>query len=124
MPSERYNKFKFSTKEKTGNASYQSNSYFHAGSYLKLRMQELELVYNIWIAISPSEGFYKNNWDEWQDIINNIHHLQLFHPSDPLFFRIGMIDKLEFGRGYLVDNYNNTVILPSIGNSSVITSNT
>jgi len=112
LPSERYNKFKFSTKEKTGNASYQSNSYFHAGSYLKLRMHEFELVYNIWIAISPSEGFYKNNWDEWQDIINNIHHLQIFHPSDPLFFRIGMIDKLEFGRGYLVDNYNNTVILP------------
>ncbi|MCK4904072.1 MAG: hypothetical protein KAS35_05220, partial [Candidatus Marinimicrobia bacterium] len=57
-------------------------------------------------------GFYTKNWDEWQDIINNIHHLQIFHPSDPIFFRIGMIEKLEFGRGYLVDNYNNTVILP------------
>ena len=75
-------------------------------------MNEMEFVYNIWIAISPTEGFYTNNWDEWQDIINNIHHLQIFHPSDPFFLRIGMIDKLEFGRGYLVDNYNNTIILP------------
>ncbi len=112
LPSERHKEFKFSTKEKTGNASYRSDSYFHAGSYLKLRIQEIELVYNLWIAISPSAGFYTRNWDEWQDIINNIHHLQIFHPSDPLFFRIGMIEKLEFGRGYLVDNYNNTVILP------------
>jgi hypothetical protein len=112
LPSKRNKNFKFSTKEKTGNASYRSDSYFHAGSYLKLRMQEFELVYNLWIAISPSAGFYTKNWDEWQDIINNIHHLQIFHPSDPLFFRIGMIEKLEFGRGYLVDNYNNTVILP------------
>ena len=62
--------------------------------------------------MSPSAGFYSNNWDEWQDIINNIHHLQIFDPSDPIFFRIGMIDKLEFGRGFLVDNYNNTIILP------------
>jgi len=112
LPSKRNKKFKFSTKEKTGNASYRSDSYFHVGSYLKLRMQEFELVYNLWIAISPSAGFYTKNWDEWQDIINNIHHLQIFHPSDPIFFRIGMIEKLEFGRGYLVDNYNNTVILP------------
>lgn len=112
LPSERYKKFKFSTKEKTGNASYRSNSYFHAGSYLKLQLKEFEFVYNLWIAISPSEGFYTKNWDEWQDIINNIHYLQLFHPSDPVFLRIGMIDKLEFGRGYFVDNYNNTVILP------------
>ena len=112
LPSKRNKKFKFSTREKTGTASYRSNSYLHAGTNLRLRMNEMEFVYNIWIAISPSEGFYTNNWDEWQDIINNIHHLQIFHPSDPFFLRIGMIDKLEFGRGYLVDNYNNTIILP------------
>ncbi len=112
LPSKRNKKFKFSTKEKTGNASYRSISYFHAGTYLKWQLQEFELVYNLWIAISSRGKFYSNNWDEWQDIINNIQHIQIFHPSDPLFFRIGMIEKLEFGRGYLVDNYNNTVILP------------
>jgi len=112
LPSNRKKNFRFSSREKTGTASYKSNSYFHAGTNLKWQMQEIEFVYNIWIAISPTEGFHLKNWDEWQDIINNIHHLQIFHPSDPLFFRIGMIDKLEFGRGYLVDNYNNTIILP------------
>ena len=112
LPSKRNKNFRFSSREKTGTASYRSNSYFHAGTNLKWRMQEVEFVYNIWIAISPTEGFYTKNWNEWQDIINNIHHLQIFHPSDPLFLRIGMIDKLEFGRGYLVDNYNNTIILP------------
>ena len=112
LPSNRKKNFRFTSREKTGTASYRSNSYFHAGTNLKWRIQEIEFVYSLWIAISPSEGFYTKNWDEWQDIINNIHHLQIFHPSDPFFLRIGMIDKLEFGRGYLVDNYNNTVILP------------
>ncbi len=112
LPSKRYKNFKFTTKEKTGTASYRSNTYYHAGSYLKLRLQEFELVYNLWIALSPTAGFYTENWDEWQDLINNIHFLQIFDPTDPLFLRIGMIEKLEFGRGYLVDNYNNTVILP------------
>lgn len=112
LPSRRQKNFRFSTREKTGTASYKSNSYFHAGTNLRLRMQEFEFVYRIWLAISPSEGFYTENWDEWQDIINNIHHLSFFHPTDPFFFRLGMIEKLEFGGGYLVDNYNNTVILP------------
>ena len=39
---------------------------------------------------------YTENWDEWQDIINNIHHLSVFHPTDPFYLRIGMIDKLEW----------------------------
>jgi hypothetical protein len=112
LPSKRQKNLRFSTREKTGTASYKSNSYFHAGTNLRLRMQEFEFVYNIWLAISPKEGFYTKNWDEWQDIINNIHHLSVFHPTDPFYFRIGMIEKLQFGRGYLVDNYNNTIILP------------
>ena len=112
LPSKRNQNFRFSTREKTGSASYNSKTYYHAGSFLKLRMMEMEFVYNLYIAMSPSEGFYTGNWDEWQDVINNIHYLQFFHPSDPLYLRIGMIDKLEFGRGYIVDNYNNTVILP------------
>ena len=112
LPSKRDRNFKFSTKEKTGTASYLSDTYYHAGSYLKLRMNEFEFVYNLYIALSLTDGFYTGNWDEWQDIINNIHYLQIFHPSDPLYFRVGMIEKLEFGRGYIVDNYNNTVILP------------
>ena len=112
LPSKRQKNFKFSTREKTGTASYRSNSYFHAGTNLRWRLREFEFVYNIWLAVSPKEGFYTENWDEWQDIINNIHHLSVYHPTDPFYLRIGMIDKLEFGRGYLVENYNNTVILP------------
>ena len=112
LPSNRAKNFNFSTREKTGTASYRSNQYFHAGTNLRLRMQEFEFVYNIWMAVSPKEGFYTKNWDEWQDLVNNILLLSVFHPTDPFFFRIGMVEKLEFGRGYLVDNYNNTIILP------------
>lgn len=112
LPSNRQEYFRFSTREKTGTASYKSDTYFHAGTNLRLRMQEVEFVYSIWIALSPTAGFYTKNWNEWQDIINNIHYLSIYHPTDPFYLRIGMISKLEFGRGYLVDNYNNTIILP------------
>jgi len=112
LPSKRDKNFRFSSKEKTGTVSYKSDTYYHFGSYLKLRMQELEFVYNLWLAFSTADGFYTKNWDEWQDFVNNIHYLQIFHPTDPLSLRIGMVEKLEFGRGYLVDNYNNTVLIP------------
>ena len=112
LPSEREKNFRFSTREKTGTAGYRSNTYLHAGSNLRLRWQELEFVYSVWIAISTTEGFYTKNWNEWQDIVNNIHHISVFHPTDPYYLRFGMINRLELGRGYLVDNYNNTIVLP------------
>jgi len=112
LPSKRKKNFRFSTREKTGTASYKSDSYLHAGTNLRWRIQEYEFVYSLWLALSPTAGFYTENWNEWQDIINNIHHLSVFHPTDPFYLRIGRVSKVVFGRGYLVDNYNNTIILP------------
>ncbi|MEE9189936.1 MAG: hypothetical protein V3U16_04105, partial [Candidatus Neomarinimicrobiota bacterium] len=111
FPSQRTGIVQFSSREKTGVATYKKETYYHAGSYLKFNIKEFEFVYNLWLA-AGSAGFYGDNWDEWRDYVNNIHYIQLFQPSDPFFLRIGMVERLTFGRGYLLDNYNNTVILP------------
>jgi hypothetical protein len=111
FPSKRPGIVQFSTREKTGVATYKEETYYHAGSYLKFKIKEFEFVYNLWLAAGGG-GFYSDNWDEWQDYVNNIHYIQLFQPSDPFFLRIGMVERLTFGRGFLLDNYNNTVILP------------
>ena len=111
FPSQRTGVVQFSSREKTGVATYKEKTYYHAGSYLKFTVQEFEFVYNLWLAAGGG-GFYGDNWDEWRDYVNNIHYIQLFQPSDPFFLRIGMVQRLSFGRGYLLENYNNTIILP------------
>jgi len=111
FPSTRPNRIRFSTREKSGVATYKQETYYHFGSFLKFRMKEFEFVYNIWLAAGPG-GFYSDNWDEWQDYIDNIHYIRLFQPSDPFYLRIGMVDRLTLGRGYIMEKYNNTVLLP------------
>ena len=45
LPSKRQKNFRFSTREKTGTASYKSDSYLHAGTNLRWRANEFEFVY-------------------------------------------------------------------------------
>lgn len=112
LPSHQPKKFRFSANSKAGLATYETNRYYYTGALLKLRYGEFYFVYNIWLAVSNKGKFYSENWNEWKDIINNIYFIQLYKPESPFFLRIGLIEAMTFGRGYLVDNYDNTVMLP------------
>ncbi|MCK5833958.1 hypothetical protein KAH81_09865, partial [bacterium] len=72
----------------------------------------LRLAYNLWFGMSSNGRFYNEAWDEWMDLIDHIHYIELFTPQDPAYFRIGLIENLFFGHGMLVNNYNNAVFLP------------
>jgi len=112
LPSMQPKSFRFSTSSKAGMATYEKERYYYAGALLKFRYQEFYFVYNIWLAVSNKGTFYNDNWDEWRDLINNIYFVQLYKPESPFYLRIGLIENLTFGRGFLVDNYDNTVMLP------------
>ncbi len=112
IPSLRPKKFKFSTQQLAGMATYEGLRYYHAGTLLRFRYSQMEFVYLIYLAASNKGKFYTENWNELKDFISNIYYFQLFKPEDPWFLRLGMIENLSLGRGYLVDNYSNTVVLP------------
>ncbi len=112
FPSERRVRFHQNTRGYAGIATYKSESYYYGGLIYKLNYWEIEFAYDFWLAFSRSGKFYNEAWDEWGDILNHIHHLQLFRPSDPFYMRAGLIQKLTFGHGILVDNYDNAVFLP------------
>ena len=112
FPSDRPPAFRQKMRGKGGIATFEEERYYYTGWIYRLNFHELEFAYDFWFALSSEGRFYTEAWDEWSDLIDHIHHIQLFRPEDPFFLRAGLIENLTFGRGMLVNNYNNAVFLP------------
>jgi len=112
FPSDRLDAFKQRSRGRGGVATYEEERYYYTGTRWTMNFYYLEFSYDFWFAVSDKWQFYSGNWNEWKDLVDNIHHIQLFKPGDPFFLRTGLIENLTFDRGMLVDNYNNAVFLP------------
>jgi len=104
--------FRQTSRGYAGVATYDDEQYYYGGILYKAEFWKIKFIYDFWIAFSHRWKFYGDAWNEWGDILNHIHHIQIFEPQDPFFLRAGLIENLTFGRGLLVANYDNAVALP------------
>lgn len=104
--------FSHSSRGKGGVATYRGETYYYAGGIYRARLWELVFAYDFWFAFSEKGKFYSEAWDEWSDLIDHIHYIQLFELNDPLYLRAGLLQNITYGTGLLVANYDNAVILP------------
>ncbi|MCU0612468.1 MAG: hypothetical protein MUE60_11850, partial [Candidatus Eisenbacteria bacterium] len=95
-----------------GVATYRGNRYYLAEFTYRLRAWHLQLAYDLWFAVDRRGRLYSKAWDEWKDLVDHVDHLQLFVPGDPVFLRLGHIDRLSYGRGLLLESYTNAVFIP------------
>jgi hypothetical protein len=114
FPSERRrrSRFRHSAIGEGGIATYNDQRYYIASILYRVRAPEAEFVYDFWFALSKDGDFYNEAWDQWKDLIDHIHHLQLRQRGDPWNLRIGLIEGMSWERGLLVDRYSNAVYLP------------
>ncbi len=65
---------------------------------------------------------YDENWDfstgekAKNTIIDKIYYISYGNRSDPLYFKIGALDRVDLGYGILVSGYSNAVQYPSVRN--------
>ena len=104
--------FEHGTRGLGGVATYRDTTYYYGGGIYTARLWELEFAYDLWFAISKSGNYYGEAWDEWSDLVDHIRHIKLFTPRDPFYMRAGLIENVGYGKGLLVDGYNNAVFLP------------
>ena len=104
--------FSHSSRGKGGVATYRGETYYYAGGIYRARLWELEFAYDFWFAFSEKGKFYSEAWNEWSDLTDHIHYIQLFQPNDPLYLRAGLLQDITFDKGLLVAHYDNAVLLP------------
>lgn len=104
--------FSHNSRGKGGVATYQDETYYYAGFIYRANLWELEFAYDFWFAFNEDGSFYNEAWDEWGDLVDHIHHITLFRPGDPVYLRAGLLENVTYGKGLLVANYDNAVLLP------------
>ncbi|GEM_PF-1567528 len=110
FPSEKPPPFRYRVRTHGGVATYEGNRFYYGGWIYRVRLYRLEMAYDIWFAASR-DGFYKDGWDEWKDLIDHISYIEFNRAGDPIHLRVGLIENLTFGHSMLVDNYSNAIFL-------------
>ena len=108
-----------------GTINIDSNVYAHWVFTPQFTVGKLGIGLYIPAIFSPDVGFFGfNEWynhDEWdfrdlQDIVHDsllkFHYIRYGEKGDPFFFKIGGIDDLTLGHGFIVDSYSNMVYFP------------
>jgi len=112
FPSEKRAFFRESFEAHTGVASYNGEKYYLGGIYAGFRVWELEFIYDLWFAANKGGGFYDEAWNEWEDLLDHIHLIQLYKKDSPFYLRVGFLEDITLGSGLLVQDYTNAIILP------------
>lgn len=76
----------------------------------------LDLVF----YVDQDGNLHKDEWDfssataTKNTIIDKIYYIRYGFPNQPLFFKVGALDRVDLGYGILVSSYSNTVQYPSV----------
>ncbi len=112
FPSRRGKFFRHYARGHSGYARYRGEDFYYGGLIYQVKLGKLKFVYDFWIAYSFETGFYSQAWDEWRDLIDHIKYIELFERNDPVFLRVGLIENVRYGKGLLMNGYNNALFLP------------
>ena len=83
---------------------------------------KLNIVWDLVMYFDHEGKLYDENWDfssfknGKNTIIDKIYSLSYVRITDPLFLKIGALDRVDFGYGILVNGYSNAVQYPQVRN--------
>ena len=77
-----------------------------------IKYQKFKFKINLDYLIDNQSSLYGNNWDDAFDFLEKIEYLDLFLFDDKFNLHLGEIKNLNFGHGYLLNNYGNSYNFP------------
>ncbi|MCH7613280.1 MAG: hypothetical protein IIB45_07975 [Candidatus Marinimicrobia bacterium] len=83
---------------------------------------KFNIAWDLAFYFDHNGNVYGEHWDfsslkkAKNTVIDKIYYLSYGRMSDPLYFKIGALDRVDLGYGILVDGYSNTVQYPEVRN--------
>ncbi len=83
---------------------------------------KLNITWNFVMYFDHEGKLYDENWDfssfknGKNTIFDKIYYMSYVRTTDPLYFKIGALDRVDFGYGILVNDYSNAVQYPQVRN--------
>lgn len=83
---------------------------------------KFNIAWDLVFYFDQDGNVYDENWDfssgekAKNTLIDKIYYISYGRRSDPLYFKIGALDRVDLGYGILVNGYSNAVQYPSVRN--------
>jgi hypothetical protein len=82
--------------------------YYEVNIKPEFRFGQLKVGIDLPVRWNDTDGIRKEDWDGKEDISNILRYIEWADKgAKPLYFRIGSIDGVTFGNGFIVENYFN-----------------
>ena len=85
-------------------------------------ISKFKIAWDLVFYFDQDGNVYDENWDfssgekAKNTLIDKIYYISYGRRSDPLYFKIGALDRVDLGYGILVNGYSNAVQYPSVRN--------
>jgi len=73
----------------------------------ELTLGKVGIGLDIELLMNDDEGIRDNDWDNSHKWVRLIRYVQYGHPFDPLYARVGALDDVVVGHGFIVNHYTN-----------------
>ena len=81
-----------------------------------LKYKRFKFKVNLDYLFSSDSSNYNNNWNSAFDLLERIEYLECLFLDNRFNLFLGEINDLNFGHGYLLNNYNNSYNFPRVRN--------
>lgn len=78
----------------------------------EITIGKLGIGLDIELLIDNDGNIRKEDWNEWEDILNKIYYIRYGHRGDNFYGRIGGFPQYSLGPGLVMKNYSNMVYYP------------
>ena len=82
----------------------------------ELQLWKFGLGFDLDFLMDSDGNLRKEDWDEWQDVIQKVFYVRFAKREDPFYFRVINIPDYTLANGLIFDEYSNMLRYPEIRN--------
>ncbi len=108
-----------------GSVTVQDRQLYRLSLRPEIPFGKLAVAFDIELFIGEDGDFQSRGWsfdtaaETFDTFLRKIYYVRYGRPGDPVFVRVGALDRVTLGYGLIMDRYRNTLQYPGVKNTGV-----
>ncbi len=108
-----------------GSVTVQDRQLYRLSLRPEIPFGKLAVAFDIELFIGEDGDFQSRGWsfdtaaETFDTFLRKIYYVRYGRPADPVFVRVGALDRVTLGYGLIMDRYRNTLQYPGVKNTGV-----
>lgn len=108
-----------------GSVTVQDRQLYRLSLRPEVPLGKLAIAFDVELFIGEDGDFQSRGWsfdttaETFDTFLRKIYYVRYGTPGDPIFVRVGALDRVTLGYGLIMDRYRNTLHYPGVKNTGV-----